>query len=74
MKLKLFILFACSALVVGCSSSQDEMNEANAEFTEEKTKTLQEYKECVDDADDEYELKKCEALLNAVKALETKSN
>ncbi|MBD1391052.1 hypothetical protein IC617_16615 [Neiella sp. HB171785] len=72
MKLKLLMMMAFAALMAGCSSSQDQMNEANAEFTEEKTKTLQEYKECVDDADDEYELKKCEALLNAVKALESK--
>ncbi|MCM2678550.1 hypothetical protein [Echinimonas agarilytica] len=64
----------CATLValVGCSSSKDDLNDAQAEYTEEKTKTLQEYKECIDDADDKEEVAKCEALLSAVKALESK--
>ena len=42
-----------------------------AEYTEEKTKTLQEYKECAKDAEgDEQKLKSCEALLKAVEAVE----
>ncbi|MBW8189410.1 hypothetical protein K0504_00055 [Neiella marina] len=61
-----------SFMMVGCSSPKDEMQEAEAEFTQEKTKTLQEYKECVDASDDEHELKKCEALLKAVEAVENK--
>lgn len=55
--------------MTGCSSPKDDMQEAEAEFTQEKTKTLQEYKECVDEADNEHELKKCEALLKAVEVM-----
>lgn len=65
-----FLLSA--GLLAGCGSSPDERAaEAQAEYTEEKTKTLQEYKECVNDADgDEQELKSCEALLKAVQAVD----
>lgn len=57
-------------LSIGCTSPKERAAEAQAEYTEEKTKTLQEYKECVRDADDESELKACEALLKAVEAVE----
>jgi len=58
-------------LAIGCTSSKERADEAQAEYTEEKTKTVQEYKECVKDAEgDEGKLKECEALLKAVEALE----
>jgi len=64
-------LFLSSILLIACTSPQDRAAEANAQYTEEKTKTLQEYKSCSEDAgDDEKKLQTCEALLKAVEAVE----
>lgn len=52
-------------------SPEAQKQQAEAEYTEEKTKTLQEYKKCVNDsAGDAEKLKICNALLKAVKAAE----
>jgi hypothetical protein len=57
--------------LAACSSPQEKAAEAEAEYTEEKTKTLKEYKECIKDAEgDEAKTKQCEALLKAVEAVE----
>lgn len=64
------VVLACAGLIA-CSSSEKRASKAQAEYTEEKTKTLQEYKECIKDADDdEKELAACEQLLKAVQAVE----
>jgi hypothetical protein len=64
------VVFACAGLA-GCSSAEKKAAKADAAYTEEKTKTLQEYKECIKDADDdEKELAACEQLLKAVQAVE----
>jgi len=64
-------IFLSSILLIACTSPQDRAAEANAQYTEEKTKTLKEYKSCIEDAgDDEKDLKACEALLKAVEAVE----
>ena len=57
--------------LAACTSPQEKAAEAEAEYTEEKTKTLKEYKECAKDAEgDEQKLKSCDALLKAVEAVE----
>ena len=64
-------LLLSASLLISCSSPQDRAAAAEAEYTEEKTKTLKEYKECVDNADgDDQKLEKCELLLKAVSAAE----
>ena len=58
-------------VLAACSSPQEKAAEAEAEYTEEKTKTLKEYKECAKEAEgDESKLKSCDALLKAVEAVE----
>ena len=54
-----------------CTSAKDKKDEAEAEYTEEKTQTLQDYKKCVADSDGvEAKMAQCEALLKAVGAVE----
>lgn len=61
------------SVVVSCSSPQDRAANAEAEYTEEKTKTLQEYKDCIAKAEqDKQKLEQCELLLKAVDAVEGK--
>ena len=65
------MLVICMSGLAACSSPQDKAAEAEAEYSQEKTKTLQDYKKCVKDAgDDEKDLKQCESLLKAVEAVE----
>ena len=64
-------LLICMSGLIACTSAQEKAAEADAEYTREKTKTLQEYKECAKDAgDDEEDLKECESLLKALEAVE----
>ena len=71
------VILACTGLLA-CTSSKEradeaqaEAAEAQAEYTEEKTKTLQEYKECAKDAEgDEKKMAACDGLLRAVEAVE----
>jgi hypothetical protein len=55
------------ALLAACGSSPEQKKaSAEAELTEEKTKTMQEYKECVRKAkEDQAKLDACERLLKA---------
>ena len=55
------------ALLTACGSSPEkDKARAEAAYTEEKTKTLQEYKKCVEKAkQDEAKLDACERLLKA---------
>ena len=49
-----------------CGSSERKKNKAEAEYTKEKTKTMQEYKSCVKKAkDDQAKLDACERLIKA---------
>ena len=65
--LAVFIVFNLAA----CTSAKDRKDEAQADYTEEKTKTIQDYKKCVADASGtESELARCDALLKAVSAME----
>ncbi|VAX01129.1 hypothetical protein MNBD_GAMMA21-1862 [hydrothermal vent metagenome] len=51
--------------LAACSSPQDKAANAQAEYTEEKTETLKQYKECVNDSGgDQTKMARCEALLN----------
>lgn len=54
-------------LLTACGSSPEkEKARAEAKYTEEKTKTLQEYKACVKKAgEDQQKLDACERLLKA---------
>ena len=67
---KVALVIALIALVTGCGASPEKKKaKAEAEYTQEKTKTLQEYKECVKKAkEDEQKLDACERLLKAVDA------
>lgn len=57
--------------LAACTSAKDKEAKANAEYTEEKTETLIEYKECVKNSGgDETKMKQCDAILKAVEALE----
>ena len=57
--------------LTGCTSAAEKKDEAAAEYTEEKTETLKEYKECAKNSEgDAKKLAQCEALLKAVGAVE----
>lgn len=57
--------------LAACSTPADKKDEALADYTEEKTKTLQEYKDCVKKSEGiEEKMAQCEALLKAVGAVE----
>ena len=57
--------------LAACSSPEKKNMDAQTQFIEEKTQTLQEYKECVKNAGAvEEKLVQCEALLKAIGALE----
>ena len=54
-----------------CTSPENKKHEAEAQYLDEKTDTLKDYKECVKNsagADDK--MKQCDALLKAVEAVE----
>lgn len=72
MKTYLVLLTTIAALnLAACSSAENKKDRAEAEYTEEKTETIKQYKECVDDADGVAEkLAQCEPLLKAVGAME----
>ncbi len=54
-----------------CSTPQQKKDEAEAEYTSEKTQTLQEYKACVNASEGApAKMAQCEALLKAVGAVE----
>ena len=49
-----------------CGSAERKKNKAEAEYTKEKTKTMQEYKSCVKKAkDNQAKLDACERLIKA---------
>jgi uncharacterized lipoprotein len=56
------------SILAGCSSNPEkEKNRAEAKYTEEQTKTMQEYKSCIKKAkQDEAKLDACERLLKVV--------
>ena len=68
MRIHKSIFFICAvSLLAGCGSSPEkDKARAEAAYTEEKTKTLKEYKECVKKAkEDQAKLDACERLLKA---------
>jgi len=72
---KSLLVVGMVAILAACGSTPEEKKaEADAELTEEKTKTMQEYKECVKDAkEDQQKLDACERLLKAIEATEGSS-
>ncbi len=57
--------------MAACSTPQQKKDEAEAEYTSEKTHTLQEYKACVNASEGTpAKMVQCEALLKAVGAME----
>jgi glutaredoxin 2 len=72
MKAHLVLLTTIAALnLAACASAEDKKDEAQAAYTEEKTETVQQYKECVKDADGVAEkIAQCEPLLKAIGAME----
>ena len=67
MKLVKFALLILTIVTIAaCGSAERKKNKAEAQYTEEKTKTMQEYKSCVKKAkDDQDKLDACERLLKA---------
>jgi hypothetical protein len=65
---KIVILAGLASILVACGSNPEkEKNRAEAKYTEEKTKTMQEYKSCVKKAkQDQEKLDACERLLKAI--------
>ena len=65
---KIVILAGLVSILVACSSNPEkEKNRADAKYTEEKTKRMQEYKSCVKKAkQDQDKLDACERLLKAI--------
>ena len=65
---KIIILAGLVSILVACGSNPEkEKNRADAKYTEEKTKTMQEYKSCVKKAkQDQDKLDACERLLKAI--------
>lgn len=66
--IKSLITISAITLLVACGSSpQQKKDMAEAKYTEEKTKTMQEYKACVKKAkEDTQKLDACERLLKAI--------
>ena len=63
---KFALLVLTIVTVAACGSAERKKNKAEAQYTEEKTKTMQEYKSCVKKAkDDQDKLDACERLLKA---------
>lgn len=69
---KPILIAAAVTLLTACGTTPEERRDhAEAEYAQEKTKTMQEYKECVKKAKgDEKKLNSCEALLKALDASE----
>lgn len=65
--LKIIMLTAMVSALVACGSAgEKQKNKADAKYTQEKTKTMQEYKSCVKKAkNDEDKVEVCERLLKA---------
>ena len=64
--LKVAVVVLTIITVSACSSAESKKNKAEAAYTKEKTKTMQEYKSCVKKAkEDEAKLDACERLLKA---------
>jgi hypothetical protein len=60
--LLIFMIIAVSA----CGSAERKKNKAEARHTDEKTKTMQEYKSCIKKAkEDQAKLDACERLIKA---------
>ena len=72
MRIKLLALAAITAVaIVACASPQEKAAKAQQEYTEEKTKTLRDYKKCIKKAGgDAAKQQQCDALLKAVSAVE----
>ena len=72
MKIQTVVLGSFLVLnLAGCTSAAEKKDEAAAEYTEEKTETLKEYKDCVKASEGiEAKMAQCEALLKAVGAVE----
>ena len=52
--------------ISACGSAERKKNKAEAAYTDEKTKTMQEYKSCVKKAkEDQAKLDACERLIKA---------
>ena len=66
--LKPLLIVGIVSFLVACGSSpQQKKDTAEARHTEEKTKTLKEYKECINKAkQDTAKLDACEYLLKAI--------
>ena len=74
MKILKAALIALTIIAISaCGSAERKKNKAEARNTEEKTKTMQEYKSCVKKAkEDQEKLDACERIIKANKADDAK--
>jgi hypothetical protein len=64
--LKFALIVLTIVTVAACGSAERKKNKAEAQYTDEKTKTMQEYKSCIKKAkEDQDKLDACERLLKA---------
>lgn len=72
MKFNVTLLSAFFAFtLIACTTPENKKHEAEADYLEEKTDTLKDYKECIKTSEgSEEKMKQCDALLKAVKAVE----
>ena len=64
--LKMTLLAVTLVTIAACGSAERKKNKAEAEYTKEKTKTMQEYKSCIKKAkDDQDKLDACERIMKA---------
>jgi thymidine phosphorylase len=66
---KLLLAIAGTLLLAACRSAtpQEQLVRAQAEYTEEQTKTMQQYKKCISEAGgDQARLDTCERILKAI--------
>ena len=64
--IKMLTIFVAIVTLSACGSAQRQVNKAEAQKTQEETKTMREYKSCVKKAKkDEEKLDICERLMKA---------
>ena len=64
--LKSVLVVLAIVSLTACGSSERKKNRAEAAYAEEKTKTMQEYKSCVEKAkEDQAKLDACERIIKA---------
>ena len=71
MKMHLVLLATIATLNLAACATDETTDQAQAQYTEEKTEALRAYKDCIKNADgDKVQVDQCQPLLQAVGAVE----